>query len=165
MGILKRIRKVLFKPKKVAGSCPICGVVRTSENSYGSTQTYCKSCLSKYNKKRYSGGNRGNHGNRGYYLEQKFGITSEDYKDMMEAQGGTCAICNGKNAVRKRATFGNKPFTIALAVDHNHKTGKVRGLLCNSCNTSLGKFKDDITLLKRAIEYLEETSEKEIAPI
>ena len=156
MGILKRIRKVLFKPKKVAGSCPICGVIRTPENSYGRKQTYCKSCLSKYNKKRYSDGSRGSH------LEQKFGITQEDYKDMMEAQGGTCAICNGKNAVRKRTTFENKPFTIALAVDHNHKTGKVRGLLCNSCNTSLGKFKDDITLLKRAIEYLEETNEEHL---
>ena len=163
MGILKRIRKVLFKPKKVAGSCPICGVIRTSENSYGNGQVYCKSCLSKYNRKRYEKGVDSR--SRGSHLKQKFGITRGDYKDMMEAQGGTCAICNGKNAVRKRTTFGNKPFTIALAVDHNHKTGKVRGLLCNSCNTSLGKFKDDITLLKRAIEYLEETSEKEIEPI
>ena len=87
--------------------------------------------------------------NKDHQLKYKFGITLEDFDRMVESQNGLCAICGGENVqIRGRV--------VALAVDHNHKTGKVRGLLCNGCNTSLGRFKD-IPMLKKAIKYLEET--------
>jgi hypothetical protein len=87
--------------------------------------------------------------NKDHQLKYKFGITLQDFDRMVESQGNLCAICGGENVqIRGR--------TVALAVDHNHKTGKVRGLLCNGCNTSLGRFKD-IPMLKKAIKYLEET--------
>jgi len=69
-------------------------------------------------------------------------LTEVEYKAMLEAQGGVCAICS------------EKPKSGRLAVDHIHGTDKVRGLLCNLCNPALGLFKDDPDRLNAAIEYL-----------
>lgn len=77
-------------------------------------------------------------------LKFKYGITPEDYQEMLAAQGGVCAVCGAGPGVR------------ALAVDHCHTTGRVRGILCPNCNTGLGKFRDDVGLLTRAITYLVE---------
>lgn len=74
-------------------------------------------------------------------LAERFNITVEEYDALFELQGGVCAIC--------RLTSN-----IALAVDHCHQTGRVRGLLCNSCNLALGNFKDDPLRLKSALNYL-----------
>lgn len=78
-----------------------------------------------------------------------FGITIEDYKQMNEEQGGKCAICGSEIG----DAMGNR-----LYVDHNHKTGKVRGLLCSDCNFGIGKFRDSPELMKKAIRYLEESN-------
>lgn len=77
-----------------------------------------------------------------------YGITSADYHSMLDAQGGVCAICKSPESKSKN---GN---TILLSVDHCHKTGKIRGILCNRCNTSLGKFEDSIEILQSCIDYL-----------
>jgi hypothetical protein len=91
-------------------------------------------------------------------LKYKFGITLAEYNDMAESQGGVCAICGGVNDTRRKGTNNNgKDVKMSLAVDHNHKTGKVRGLLCGKCNISLGNFKDNPALLRKAIRYLENT--------
>ena len=107
-----------------------------------------------YSKREYSK-NRGQY--REHQLKYKYGITIADYNLMLNRQGSTCAICNEKNFTREKGTHNNKSVPMSLAVDHNHKTGQVRGLLCNGCNTSLGKFKDDPILLEKAIQYLKET--------
>ncbi len=79
----------------------------------------------------------------------KFGMSIQEYENLFEKQGGHCAICREaevlvrKNGVVKR-----------LAVDHCHATGRVRGLLCLSCNHILGNAKDNIRVLEDAIEYL-----------
>lgn len=77
---------------------------------------------------------------------RKFGVTLEQYGALMGIQGGVCAICqgppNGKDDV--------------FHADHDHETGILRGLLCHSCNTSLGHFRDDVRVLQRAIDYLRE---------
>lgn len=78
----------------------------------------------------------------GYYLRRKYGITMEQYTAMLAAQGGVCAICGGGDGSRR------------LAVDHCHATGKVRALLCASCNTSLGRLGEDPVVLERAAAYL-----------
>ena len=72
------------------------------------------------------------------------------YYKMMEDQNGLCAICSLPET-RKSRTQGK---VCQLAIDHNHTTGAIRQLLCHSCNTGIGKFKDDINLLQKAIEYL-----------
>ena len=113
-------------------------------------------CNTKEYKNKWYRANRSR--NRNHQLKYKFGITLEEYNLMVQSQGGVCAICEGVNDTRRRGTHNGENVVMSLAVDHNHKTGKVRGLLCSACNTSLGKFKDDPVLLKKAIHYLEKTN-------
>lgn len=76
-------------------------------------------------------------------VEAEYGINEEQYQHLLKIQKGRCAICT------------NRPRTIRLAVDHDHKTGAVRGLLCKRCNHDLlGGGHDSIELLFRAVEYL-----------
>jgi hypothetical protein len=75
-------------------------------------------------------------------LYQQYGITHEDYSQMLESQNGACKIC--KKRPQKRRLF----------IDHNHKTGRIRGLLCGSCNFGIGHLRDDPEILKSALDYL-----------
>ncbi len=74
-------------------------------------------------------------------IKHRYGLTIGEYKEMLERQGGVCAIC-------KREPQGT------FHIDHCHGTGAVRGLLCGSCNKALGLFKDDPDILLRASDYL-----------
>lgn len=76
-------------------------------------------------------------------LRKMFGITLADYDAMLEAQGGGCAICGKPRDKHYR-----------LAVDHDHASGKIRGLLCAHCNRGIGHFGDDPKLLRKAADYL-----------
>lgn len=82
-----------------------------------------------------------------YTLRRNFGITAKDFRTMLDTQKGVCAIC-------KRACRSGK----RLAVDHNHKTGQVRALLCQMCNHGVGNFEDCPLLLQEASKYLEKFS-------
>lgn len=77
-------------------------------------------------------------------LRKKYGISAQDFDEMVERQGGCCAICRKPPSGR----WGQ------LVVDHSHSTGQVRGLLCNQCNSALGFLKDDPETLDRAIRYM-----------
>lgn len=77
-------------------------------------------------------------------LRITYGISINEYDALFTTQKGCCAICE-KHQVE---------LTRRLHVDHDHKTGKIRGLLCHYCNTSLGGFKEDSAMMKKAIEYL-----------
>jgi len=85
--------------------------------------------------------------NRRSVLKAKYGITAEEYDQMLLKQENVCAICGLEAG-------GGRGAESRLAVDHNHETGKVRGLLCNNCNNGLGRFKDNPELLRKAIDYL-----------
>jgi hypothetical protein len=78
-------------------------------------------------------------------LKRTYGITIEQYDEILKAQNGVCAVCR-KSASRVTSKH--------LFVDHDHKTGKVRGLLCGNCNSLLGHAKDSLVILKDAIHYL-----------
>lgn len=83
-----------------------------------------------------------------------YGLTRELYEEMLANQGGVCAICGcPERSITKK---GGK--VRALAVDHDHATGEVRGLLCGMCNNGLGNFKDNPALLESAIQYLNRSS-------
>lgn len=73
-------------------------------------------------------------------LRFKYGIEPEEFDRLLTEQGGHCAIC---------------PATDDLCVDHNHETGKVRGILCRHCNAGLGQFRDDLERMRAAVKYLE----------
>lgn len=79
------------------------------------------------------------------HLRRKFGITAEQRQQMLDAQGGRCAICRTDNP-------GTRTY---WHVDHDHVTGRNRGLLCHSCNVTLGKVKESTDTLRRMIAYLE----------
>ena len=84
-----------------------------------------------------------------YHLRSHYGITVEEYNRMFTIQAGCCAIC-GKH--QSENTKGQ-----ALGIDHNHKNGQVRGLLCSPCNQAIGQLNVDeagIELLLKAIEYI-----------
>jgi len=95
---------------------------------------------------------------KNWNLRTKYGIGKDEYNVILEAQGGTCKICNKVGHIRKKGSRKGKAGTpIPLGVDHNHETGQIRGLLCLNCNTGIGHFKDDVDLIKKALKYLEET--------
>ena len=79
-------------------------------------------------------------------------MTIADFNKMKKSQNGVCQIC-GKPETRICSTGEVQD----LSVDHNHISGKVRGLLCNRCNCGIGIFYDDIALLIKAANYLTET--------
>lgn len=84
---------------------------------------------------------------RRHHLKSLYGITEEDYKALLLAQGGSCAICG-----TDRPGGNGAP---SMHVDHCHNTGRIRGLLCNRCNITLGKMEDSPDLLRIAADYLE----------
>lgn len=91
------------------------------------------------------------------WLMRKYGITPEIYEEMYLAQGGVCATCRRPETAVHHHTLTPK----ALAVDHCHVTGKVRGLLCWGCNAVLGRVKDDPNTLRAMAAYLERATKKD----
>jgi hypothetical protein len=89
------------------------------------------------------------------YIEKRYGITYDQYEAMEKAQNGLCKIC--RKPPRRLNENGNRGEN--LHVDHDHKTGEVRGLLCYQCNSALGYFEDDPEVLTRASSYLKGTLE------
>jgi len=90
----------------------------------------CKSCMNKYQPRR------------------KYGLSHKDLSELMAKQHSVCAICGQPETMKRRGTLQR------LAIDHDHKTGKVRGLLCSKCNSALGYFNDNIGHVKNAFKYL-----------
>ena len=78
-------------------------------------------------------------------VKTKFGLSKDEYEQMRKEADGRCGICGQPQT--KRFKY--------LSVDHDHKTGQVRELLCNDCNLGLGCFKDDPERVRKALEYLE----------
>lgn len=133
------------------------------KNRKNELYSWCIPCMRKYYKK-WSKTKKGilyvQKYTRKYQLMKKFGITAIQYTEMFELQNGVCAICKEKET-RGRKRNINK--TQRLAVDHNDKTGQVRGLLCSQCNRHLLgslKGKNEIQILKNAIKYLQEANKR-----
>lgn len=88
-------------------------------------------------------------------LKKQFGVSFEWFTDKLQKQGNVCAICGNPETAKDPRHAKVR----SLAVDHSHRSGKVRGLLCSRCNLGLGSFLDDQTALDRAISYLREYEE------
>lgn len=119
---------------------------KSKKDGYAS---HCKNCRNVLEKSQRAKGKR-NYGKkrvrcplkrREYVIRCRYGLELDEVNDMLISQDNKCAIC--------------KKELIKPHIDHEHVTGKVRGLLCCGCNTSLGVFDDSIEILKRAIDYLE----------
>lgn len=108
--------------------------------------TWCKRCYSERDRKRAKLP-RFKLSRRALHLRQKHGITVEQYDEMLKAQGGGCAICGSPDPQHARAKY--------FCVDHNHKTGKRRALLCWPCNLMIGHSRESVERLRNGATYLE----------
>lgn len=104
-------------------------------------------------------------------LFKLYGITPEDYDRMRAEQQRRCAVCQRHeddcpvvSSGRPRQDGQPKAQPRPLVVDHDHRTGRVRGLLCSRCNTVLGMVEEDAALLRRAVAYLYLAAAEEVAP-
>lgn len=132
-------------------TCPKCLQEKTKELAFYKHSSYCKPCENK-RAREYAKVNKDKIKLKlkGYSLKRRYKISEQDYMNLIQKQNNLCAICN----CLETAIDSKLNLPKALAVDHCHTTGKVRGLLCSKCNTGLGYFKDNVTYLKKAIEYL-----------
>lgn len=88
--------------------------------------------------------------NKKYVLKKKYKLSLEEYQRMFDLQEGLCFLCKQKGEDNR-----------LLCIDHNHNNGKIRSLLCGSCNRGLGLFKDNPNLLERAAEYIRAHGEQD----
>ena len=116
-------------------------------------KAWCKSCDKQYReankekllqKAKDSYHNKTDCEKRTPALQRKYGITHQDYLNMLQDQDGQCAVCGLPEENNHKGR---------LCVDHNHHTGKVRGLLCHNCNRSLGLLGDDVEVLYNLYKY------------
>ena len=109
----------------------------------------CKECHSKKSKVYYKE-HKAEHRavSRRYAMKKHYGMTEDDFNALYESQGGKCAIC-GKPLNK----VGGARDQVAH-IDHDHETGKVRGILCRLCNIGLGSFRDSLELMDKAKAYL-----------
>lgn len=144
--------------------CPKCEMELSTDkfnkaNRRDGYQSYCRSCHNKMQRDRYHSDpvakikhqmryrkrkSKNPLAQREAELKKLYGITLQDYIEMYNDQDGVCYICKEECKTKK-----------SLSVDHNHKTGRVRGLLCNRCNRAIGMFMDSPSLLRRAADYLD----------
>jgi hypothetical protein len=118
---------------------PLAGFARTTATASG-YHSYCLPCHNargKESKQRLYGGTRE------YHLRARYGIGQDVFDELLAEQGGVCAICRAPDPQH---------------VDHDHRTGWVRGILCFNCNGGLGQFRDDPEHLASAITYLKGTT-------
>lgn len=145
-------------PPEFSLNCKIHGFLTLKEitfrQSNGPTNPktkYCKKCLSEGQLKRNKlNPDRVKIIQKKTKLKKLFGLTYDEYLSMKEAQHNLCLICNKPESDIDKRTMIPKE----LAVDHCHITGKVRGLLCKTCNLGLGYFNDNPKLLEQALNYL-----------
>ncbi len=136
-------------------ACKTCGSTKplkeysSHETTRDGVSPYCKQCIRDRNRQwRIDNPERARAKQLKNYLKSTYGMTVEEYDKLTQAQNNLCAICSLPETTKNGR----------LAVDHCHRTGQVRGLLCMRCNTSIGRLNDDPALLRRAAEYLEESS-------
>jgi len=129
--------------------CSVCHIVKPVTEFYPRRtrktghQSECRECC-RIRRAKWWKSDLGKHSSANSKLKSRFGITTTEYQTLLERQDFRCLICGDTESYQ-----GHK-----LAVDHSHKTGKIRGLLCKGCNMGLGNFKDSEILLNNAIVYL-----------
>ena len=129
-------------------TCMTCGVEKNILEFYmrdkktGKRHSACKECDKARVKARHQANPERTRNND---LKRNYGITLQEHQEMYEKQNGHCAICKGEGDGKWKK----------LCVDHDHKTGKVRQLLCRNCNMVLGQVGDNKNLLEEMIKYLQ----------
>lgn len=145
--------------KKCYGCKKFKALVEFSKNAAmkDGLDNHCRCCRSKKRKKQkrsgkqkrarknWSNSDKGKVSRFCTYLKHKFNMTVQQYEVLLKRQNNKCAICKNNLPYRTQGT----------CIDHNHQTGKVRGILCRNCNLGLGFFQDDLDLFVSAMSYLQ----------
>jgi len=129
--------------------CPVCSTEK-EENQYWKGQYLCISCQKEKQKNHWV--SRTPKKRLEQHLKYKYGVSHAEFMEKWENQKGCCSICDDN--LPDLMTYENRKR--GYAIDHNHETGKFRGILCLNCNSLLGMAKDSSGILKKAIQYLEE---------
>lgn len=143
---------------KLCRQCNTVKPISSFGTQRGKPRHHCKECKNKESREWYEKNKdrkrelskQYKHIKKNQDLQKAYGITLDEYNRMLAEQSNCCKICNTHQDKLKRI----------LCVDHNHVTGKVRGLLCDNCNRSLGLLKDNLTVLRNAVKYLEINEEE-----
>jgi hypothetical protein len=147
----RRLSGQLLPLEKMCSICgqrkPLAAFHKSPVCLYG-VESYCKACKAE---KRRTYNTLYPQRVRDSDLKGMYGITVEEYQQMLAQQDGLCAICG----------VGSEDGAEPLVVDHNHTTGSVRGLLCALCNALVGYAREDIAILARAAAYLYEEQHPE----
>jgi hypothetical protein len=157
-------RKVRLRPSDVAprAICDDCKILkatcfRCGAPRDGSHVSYCNACYKAYEGKwRRDNPEKARLKERRRTLRRFHGMTLKDYDDMLDRQGGGCAICGVPPEEAQGRITGRGVPRYSLHVDHCHAQGHVRGLLCHHCNIALGEAKDNPVTLRRMADYLEQ---------
>ncbi len=158
---------------ELARKCRFCGITKPNEEFHlnglrrkdgtSAPRTDCKSCSTEVHRKyvadkkdRINAKRRFNYQNnvRGlktrlsdYSVKKLYNLTPQAYQALLNKQGGACRVCRVKrNEITRR-----------FDVDHDHETGKIRGLLCLNCNRAIGLLKESSSILRRAARYLDKS--------
>jgi len=156
--------RACYRTKKGPGKCHACKVVFDESNSNESTlkigRGKCRSCENleyqrtaervKQRAEKWIANNLLKHGRscRKWYRKKIYGVTWEEFEFKFESQGGLCVVC------KEPMVKNGYPRTKRVCQDHNHETGKLRDLLCSSCNLLLGNCRENEEILLSAIRYL-----------
>jgi len=130
-------------PPRAVNECETCGA------SLEGKRRHARFCSTACNMKAWHTANP--QAQRGYWVKNAYGVTADEYARLVEMQDGKCAIC-GRAPEETNSTARTALGT--FNVDHDHKTGAVRGLLCSPCNSGLARFDDDPQRLLAAAAYL-----------
>jgi len=157
-----RLRKVLILSDAVNCAHPKCeGIIEAGEFVYHArlrNDFYCSNkCRNKHTRLLIQNIRRETPEQKSYErnnkLKKKYGLSAQDWDNLYDSQLGRCAIC-------LTPLVESRPH-----VDHDHTNGKVRGILCHTCNPGLGYFKDDVEVLQRAIDYLKAQRQRDSAVV
>ena len=141
-------------------NCPKCNTFKPFTDYYKASskaskiqpigmKSHCKPCVSIQRKEYYKTPDGYKKKIEKAWRDKGMIFTLEAYRDLLAKQGGGCAICGAKS----------NPSGKALCLDHDHKTGEIRGILCHNCNTGLGRFQDTLSVLEKAVSYLKGTQQ------
>lgn len=158
------VRKSTAKPLDEQGRkhCPGCDTYKafhlfgTQKNRIYGLSCFCKDCISQKTRAKYT--QLGSEYFREKHLIKTYGISLEEYNVLLQKQNGVCAICK-KPETRKAGRNRKDIDTVVtgenyLHVDHCHKTGKIRGLLCSACNQALGLLEEDASRITSLLDYI-----------
>ena len=138
-------------------TCKTCGEAKRRDEfdnhklTRDKKQTSCKQCCREANKARYHALTQEQKDRRVAQIKaRKYGMTLEEMAAYVDAHGDLCDVCGRPDTTHRKATWTHK-----LTFDHDHATGKFRGLICSTCNVTIGNARDDPAVLRHLADYIE----------